>query len=323
LVTSTAGTFTGNAILNLASTGTGTTGAPDQGLTGQNVALNGKVYAPAVANVGTASINFGIVHVGDVVTAKNIAVSNSASLAALNDVLIGSISAGASPFSASGTLGAGLGAQQPNNSSLNVALATGTAGNFSGQANLDLSSHNPDMADLPLTTSAIDLIAQVNNYANPVFDKVSGDGSFSHQAGSLTYELDFGTLLLNSGLDSAALRVLNNVGAPADLLDGSFVLPSTSAFVLSGFDPFSDIAAGAAFGGLSVGFNPTLVGDFSDTITLQWTGHNASWSSGLNYVNLVLEGHVTGQVGVPEPSALLLVVAGLAGIGLLRRRFKG
>ena len=324
LSTATAGTFAGGTqALDFVSTGAGTTGAPDVSVGSGSVNLNGKVYTPAKANVNTSSIDFGIVHVGDVVTAKNVAVTNSAAVTALNDVLVGSINAGPSPFSASGNLPtAGLGAGQTNNTSLNVALGTGTAGNFTGQASVALASHNADMADLPLGTSSIDLIAQVNNYANPVFDKLSGDGSFS-QLGA-TFTLDFGTLLLNSGLESAALQVLNNVAAPADWLNGSFDLTGVSVFDLSGFSSFSNIAAGSAFAGLSVGFNPTQLGDFSDTVTLHPTSGNTSGYDGaLSDIHLVLQGHVTGQVSVPEPSALLLVVVGLMGIRLMRKKFRG
>jgi len=74
--------------------------------------------------------------------------------------------------------------------------------------------------------------------------------------------------------------------------------------------------------GLSVGFDPIAVGNFSGTVTLHPTSGNASGSSAMGDISLFLHANVTGQVGVPEPSGLLLLVSGLAGIGVLRRRFR-
>ncbi|HXI19912.1 MAG TPA: choice-of-anchor D domain-containing protein, partial [Gemmatimonadales bacterium] len=76
LNTGTAGTFAGQQGLNFISTGAGTTNAPDVSVGTGSVSLTGKVYTPAQASVAPTSINFGIVHVGDTVSAQNIAVTN-------------------------------------------------------------------------------------------------------------------------------------------------------------------------------------------------------------------------------------------------------
>jgi hypothetical protein len=192
-------------------------------------------------------------------------------------------------------------------------LNTGTAGVFSGQANLALLSHNPDMADLPLSTRPIDLIAQVNNYANPVFNKTSGDGIFG--GSGLNFTLDFGNVLLNSGIESALLAVLNDVAAPADLLDGYFTFDfgPTQDFLLSGFSPFTDIGAGGSFGGLSIGLDTSHLGNFTDSIILLSFGHNASGFSGeFPNITLLLQGNVIEGGGeVPEPATWLLILSGL------------
>ena len=136
LGTGTAGSFTGNATLTLASTGAGTDNAlNDVVLNGQNVTLNGKVYTPAVAQVANTTIDFGIVHVGDNVTAQALTVTNAATPTALNDVLTGSFSGTTGAFTASGTLGSGLAAGASNSSSLTASLNTGTAGIFSSNGN--------------------------------------------------------------------------------------------------------------------------------------------------------------------------------------------
>src|SRR5206468_12874405 len=108
----------------------------------QTVNVNGKVYTPAEAQVPTQSFDFGIVHKGDVVALKPVEVRNTAPVTALNDVLQGSFSGVNSPFTATGTLGAGVAAGASDATSLKMGLGTGNAGVFSGSATLALASHN-------------------------------------------------------------------------------------------------------------------------------------------------------------------------------------
>ncbi len=82
LNTAAAGSYGGPVALGFVSSGAGTTGAPDQALASQNVTLSGTVYTPAVAQVNTPVVNFGIVHKGDVAAAKNVSVTNAAAVAA-------------------------------------------------------------------------------------------------------------------------------------------------------------------------------------------------------------------------------------------------
>jgi len=320
LNTGTAGSFAGTAALTLASTGAGTTGAPDLGLPGQNVNLSGKVYTPAVTQVANTTVNFGIVHVGDAVGAKALTVTNAAPVTPLNDVLRGSLGPASGPFTTGGNLGAGLGPGASDSTRLTAALNTASAGVFSSSAILSSQSHNADMTDLALTTS-IALSAQVNNYANPVFNKTSGDGIFGRSG--LNFTLDFGNVLLNSGIESALLAVLNDVAAPADLLDGSFTFDfgTTQDFLLSGYNPFKDIAAGGSFGGLSVELDTSNLGNFTDSIILHSLGHNASGFRGeLPTISLVLHGNVIEGGGeVPEPATWLLILSGLGPLAAARR----
>ena len=60
-------------------------------LSSQAISLTGQVYAEAVAALQTPALNFGIVHINDVVEAQSISVKNSTS-GALTDVLNASIS---------------------------------------------------------------------------------------------------------------------------------------------------------------------------------------------------------------------------------------
>jgi hypothetical protein len=174
------------------------------------------------------------------------------------------------------------------------------------------------MSDLNLGNTSIALNAQVNNYANPVFKFVSGNGSWSNTG--LTYNLNFGHILQGSGIATAVLQLMNDVSGPADLVDGTY-LPIGSGFQLNGFDPFFNLSAGYSINGLSVAFNTLTLGSFTETLTLSATGHNISgYSDALPDITLIVKGDVYGQQTVPEPSTFVLAGLGLLGIGLLRRK---
>lgn len=315
LNTTTAGTFGGQATLNFVSSGSGTTGAPDQALAPQNVTVSGNVYTPAAAKVNTTTVNFGIVHLGDVVASRNVSVTNSAPTSALNDTLQGNLGGAGGAFSASGAI-SGLAAQATDGNGFSVSLKTGQAGIFSGTATASFASHNPEMSDLNLGSTNIELLAQVNNFAELALQKTGGSGVLG-KAGA-TYTLDFGTLVQGSaGLD-ASLAVLNIAVGPADLLSGSFAVGPGSGFVLGGFSPFGNIAAGESHGGLDIGFDSDMIGEFRQTIVISAAGSNASGYFGaLGDTTLVLRGSV---VAVPEPQTYALMLGGLLGVWLMRRR---
>ncbi|MEO7997573.1 MAG: choice-of-anchor D domain-containing protein, partial [Gemmatimonadaceae bacterium] len=323
LNTSTAGVFSGNANIGLTSSGVGTTGAADFALAPGSASLNGKVYAAAIGLVNTPSVDFGIVHVGDVVSAQNVSVSNSATPVALNDVLKGDITGGSAQFGVSGSLG-GIAAGNTNNSSLNVGFNTGNAGVYTGSASVNLKSSNPDMADLSLGSTSVGLKGTVNNYASAAFAKSSGSGAFNFINGG--WVLDFGSVAMNSSSLSASLGVKNTATGPADDLNGAFQFGAPSAFGFTGFSQFTGVGAGAIFGGLGVLFNTTSLGQFSQIVTLNSFGSNMSGYMGnLADLQLTVMGNVTGVVTppvttAPEPSTFVLMIAGLGFVGWARKR---
>jgi hypothetical protein len=317
LNTATAGSYSGPVIVSFVSSGAGTTGAADVAVGSQSVNLSGRVYSPAVAQVNSAAVDFGIVHRGDVVASRNVSVTNAAAIAAPNDALRGSIVSAGLPFSASGTLG-GLAAQATDATTFQVGLNTTNAGVFNGSATASFVSHNAEMADLALGSTVVSLKGQVNNYAEASFIKVDGSGTLS-KAGN-TYTLDFGTLALG-GLDlKAGLSMVNSAVGPADLLRGSFDLADIGpAFVVDGFGSFAGLAAGASQGGLHIDFDSATLGSFEDVIVLHAFGSNASgFDAALADTRLVLRGNVIA-VAVPEPSTYLMMMGGLLLLVLVRR----
>ena len=289
-------------------------------LASQQVAVTGKVYTPAAAQVNTTAVDFGIVHVGDTIAARGVSVTNSGAASALNDVLRGSLGGASGPFTADGSF-ASLAAQATDAGSLTVGLNTTGSGMFSGSASATFASHDDDLADRALGTSSIALTAQVDNYAKAALEQTGGPVTLK-EAGNV-YTLDFGTLAQGSAGLADTLAVLNSATGLSDLLSGSFTNGSSvPGFDLSGFGAFSGLGAGQSQGGLSVDFDTSTAGTFSDTITLHSIGSNASgYSAGLDDVTLVLEGRVSGSMpAIPEPGTSALMLAGLAALFGLRRR---
>ena len=322
LNTATAGSFAGTAGVSFVSSGAGTTGATDLALPGQNVALSGTVYTPAVAQVNTTTVDFGIVHRGDVVADRGVSVTNAAAVSGANDTLLGSIGGASAGFTASGML-SGLAAGATDGTSLRVGLNTGAAGIFAGSATATFASHDSELADLALGTRAITLTGQVNNFAEATLAK-TGAGAWTRVGN--TYTLDFGTLRLGTGDLEADLSVLNSAFGQADVLGGSFDLSGAGpGFSLAGFGSFADLIAGASFDGMSVLFSDDAAGHFLATLVLQTTGSNASGYSGsLDDITVVLRGDVA-VAAVPEPETYLLMLAGLLAVArrLHSRRQRG
>jgi hypothetical protein len=320
LNTGTAGAFSGTQALDYVSTGTGTTTAPDISVGTGNVSLSGKVYTPAVGQIASTTLDFGIVHKGDAVTPQALTVKNSAAVTALNDVLTGSFGGATGPFTAGGSLGAGLAAQQTDGSSLTASLNTANAGVFNSAAFVQMQSHNNDMTDLGLGNVPIDLKAQVNNYALSEFLLKNGAGSFT-RSGS-TFYLNYGSLHKGTGVFSTTLLAANGAAGPADLLDGQFAFLDTPDFGEWGFNPFTNLAAGGQTGPLTLSFDTSTLGTYSDTIVLHGIGHNQSgYTAAIGDITLVVQGSVIpGGQTVPEPATWLLLLAGLGSLAMVRRR---
>ena len=292
LTTTTAGNFTGTtAPVTLTSLGGGTTGLSNVSLTPITLTLNGKVYTPAVAQLSTSSINFGIVHVGDVVS-RTITLSNAAS-GALTDTLTGTLGIATGAFSDSGSLGTGLAASQ--SATLTFKIATTSVGSFSGSAPLTLASHDSDLANLAIAAGPITLSAVVQNYAVAALEEVSGPGTRTHVGTS--YTINLGSVMAGTAALKVNIGALNAATGPADLLSGSFTLAGSSAFTNAGFAAFSALAARQADTAPTITLSTNTAGTFSETITLDATDSNASgYSKALPIETLTITGTITPSI---------------------------
>jgi hypothetical protein len=242
-------------------------------------------------------------------------VQNGATATALNDVLVGNIGAGATPpFSGSGNLGAGLGAGA-SSSALQVNLNTGTAGIFTGTANLALASHDAQLADLPLATSPLSLNAQINHYAALAFLQQGGQGSLSGNA-STGFDLDFGSVLQGSPTQQALLAFLNDNPLAdqlfTDLLSSTGSILSGSGFTIAG-ESVQDLLGGTTQGGFDISLDTSNLGNFLETLSFDVESSNSSgYDQVIGQVDFTIEGSVVSSVPpVPEPASLTVLSSAL------------
>ncbi len=334
-----AGLNTGTIAIQYTTDGTGTSGLAAINSNAQNITVNATGFTTAVATVQPATINFGIVHVNQSVTAQSVSVQNTAVVTpGFNDTLKAQISGTTGPFTASGATVSGLTAGGPANTALTVGLNTSTAGVFTGgtagTATVALTSQNAALADLGLGSQTVNLNAQVNKYANAVFEKLSGAGAITRSGNIFT--LDFGTVFQNSGSLASHIDVRNLVGGgPVDLLTGSLNIVDGNDFadllVASGVSALTggldaDVSSGDLLS-LALNANTLGLGLHQDSITLTWRGSNTSGFSGtdlgvgdVTYTLNVIGTIIAQGTNVPEPGTLLLMTIALAGFGAARRR---
>ncbi|MCZ2292523.1 MAG: choice-of-anchor D domain-containing protein, partial [Burkholderiales bacterium] len=322
LNTAVAGNYTGgnagSATVQLVSDASNVGGcAPNCQMTlaPQVISVSGKVYNPAVGQLDTPVLDFGIVRVGDTVSAKNIIVKNMATASALDDTLHASVSGLSGPFTDGGPA---AGITAGSSGQITVNLGTAAAGVYSQSGNVQFLSQNADMADVSAGADASVLIqAQINNLANADFDLLSGLGALTDD-GNGNYLLDLGNIALGSS-GNWMLQLDNDVSGPADWLLGAFDLTGVSDFTSSGWNNLGagGLAAGQAQGGLSLGFVASALGAVQDQIVFNGWSHNGYGADLAQTRTLTVRANVYDPGNnVPEPGTLALVALG----ALLARR---
>ncbi|MCB1699366.1 MAG: choice-of-anchor D domain-containing protein, partial [Halioglobus sp.] len=287
----------------------------------QEIAVNTTVYAEAVADV-TPAVDFGTVRKGSL-AASSITVANTGTGALVDDLRQTSSSADA-PFSVdplTGDIAAG------DSAVLGVGMDTSVAGIFSGVASLGFASHNDDLADVDLGTSTVAFTGTVNNLAEAIFvDVTDPDGDGTLLGGGTAFTLDFGTInLADIGLTmSDVLGVQNIAAGPAELLAGDFTSLACGVFCLSGFDPFTALAAGDILGGLMVNLDTQGlgVGLYQESIIFNpFSTWDQLQDIALDPITLTFSINVRDSGGqVPLPGTLLLILVGIPGLFYRRGR---
>jgi hypothetical protein len=313
LSAATAGDFTGTQLgsggagASFVSAGAGTSGLADTPLTAPTLTVNGQVFATAIAQVGSTNVNFGIVHVGDVVNAVTIGVTNGAS-GALTDLLTPGTTSEAGSYTGAVTEAFGGGVAGGASGTVSFGLSTASAGVQTGTVNLNFFSHDSVLTDLALAALPVTVTGTVDNYATAAIKVLSGQTLTG--AGN-AYAINLGTIAMGGTASPITLDIANTATGPADNLAGSFNFANTTGFTNGGFVSFSGLAAGQASASDVITLSTANVGTFTETVTLSPAGSNANFSAPLAPVTLTVTGIINnpGTIGptftlTPMPTTL-------------------
>lgn len=282
LNTSGGGVVTGTAAIDPYSDGANTDGLGATALLPQAVTVSGTVYREAQAGITLVQP---ILHVGDSGTDALI-VSNVDPADGYSENLIATLAGATGGFSSAGTGPTGdVAAGSTNSTALAVTFSTSQAGTISGAVTLDVTTDGgtgpgsiDGFGELARAPETFALSATIDNYATAEIVQLSGPGMLS--ASGDMFRLDFGKVGIGSAPESVDLGLENAASATADLLAGSFVASGDPALVLSGFSAFAGVAAQQILSGLNVTLDTNQAGLFTQVITLDPTGYNASGYEG-------------------------------------------
>jgi hypothetical protein len=286
--------------------------------TGQILAVGDTALAYA-GDAASGAINFGTVHVGDVVSAdysvKN--TGTSASVRGAFQTTVGGANVSDPRLSGTGIAAADFGKLDAGATSAarTITFNATTPGALSGQQiHVATNFDNVTLANLSVQGAA-------NYYASPLWTSATGDAVLS-KISATSYTLSFGTVESSAGLLEADLDLLNQLldAVYQDSLGGTFSLGSVAHFTLAGFGSFSAVASGASRSGFTIQLDPAALGNgvYTDTLVLNPTSTNGSGTSSLASIQLSIQATV-----VPEPGTNVLLALAFFVLGwifLQRRR---
>jgi hypothetical protein len=276
---------------------------------------------------GTIAPITDFVHVGDPGTVA-VGITNTATADGFSENLLGTLASVTQGVGTIGIAAAGptgeIAAGSSDTSSLLLDFSTAQVGTIAGTVTVDLTSDGgtgtgsiDGLGTTTLAPQMAPVTITVENFANPVFENVSGIGTFAQNG--TAYSLNLGTIAQGSGPFSVDLGVLNDATGPADVASGSLQASGSSAFTTSGLDPFTDLIAGQADIAPMVTLSTNDAGTFSETITLAATGSNASgYSAALPGETLTVTGTVAaapGGTGAPAPAIASVLPTGTIDFG--------
>ena len=292
------------------------------GTTDPVVDVFGGVYRLAS---GTVAPITKYVHVGDPGTIA-LDVSNGATADGFSENLLASLAA-VTPgitIAAGGPTGE-IAPGASDTSSLQLGFSTAGAASIAATATVDVTSDGgtgtgsiDGLGTTVLTPIIVPVAITVESYANPVFEDLSANGTFS--GGGTVYTLNLGTIQQNSAPFTVNLGVLNSVVGPSDAVSGTLSAVGSSAFINSGLAAIGTLGAGQSDVSPSITLNTGTTGTFSETITLAGTDSNAGGYSSVSPAEtLTVTGSVSatsGTITVPGTSPAVATILGANPVAL-------
>jgi hypothetical protein len=274
---------------------------------------------PAIATLSSTTVNFGAVRAGTANVIGKTTVTNTAVGFPVDHLNVTSATGLPADVSVSGALPAGLGSGQSGD--VGFLLDTTNPGVVGGGATLSFTSTSTaESLDLP--SQAISFTGTVTQLAQGVLVLDSGAGVLT--GGGTSYSLDLGSIMVDSGVTTSDLGVLNDILSTAfsETLGGSFSsVPHHEGYSFSGA-PFSGLAGGSTDTGNLLAFDSTGLknGVYTDKITLDGLSSYPGLSDAkLGPIVLTVTASIFGAGAVPEPGTWTIMLAGLAGLGAAMR----
>ena len=303
--TATAGAKSGS--VNIARKSTGAVGLADLDLGSQAIPVSATVYRLAQPVIQSAQpINFGIVHVGDVVSPVGVAVQNSAAADGFSERLDATLGPAPTGFTASGSGVDNLNAGAMNSTGLLVGINTSIPRTINGSINVNFTSDGVGINSLgqtALASQSVTLAGTVNAYADPNLVKTGGVGTLT-EATPNSFVLDLGGVRRGGAALQMTFSVANAVAAPADTLAGTWTIGS-GPFSLSGFGAVNGLAPGASSSALSVLLGTAAAGQFAHAVSFAPRSQNGSGYDGaMAPLSLLIKGAIFQDADFNEDLAV-------------------